>query len=102
MAWHIGQKVVCIKRGKWAHGYGTEIDPVFGQVLTIRTRHVDPNGFLVLRFEEIHNEPGRYFSGVMEVAYAAFRFRRVASKPTDISIFTSMLAPSPKKARQRA
>jgi hypothetical protein len=85
MAFHVGQEVVCIKREPWRYektkrpsGCG----PVYGEVCTVHDfRHHD--GFLVFA-----NHYG---------CYKPDYFRPVVKRKTDISIFTKMLTPAPKK-----
>jgi hypothetical protein len=89
MAFRIGQKVSCIKRGEWS-GMPTAIDPVYGGVYTIRTIEDTADGPF-LRFHEIHNPP-HWFTGV-EPRYNARQFRPVAGqkRETSISIFKEIL-----------
>jgi hypothetical protein len=48
-----------------------------------------------LWLDEIKNPVLRYTDGdVGEIPFAAFRFRPVVERKTDISIFTAMLKPS--------
>lgn len=95
MGFHVGQKVVCIKRGKWesSHPEGrvpkSETQPVFGRVYTIR--EIEPfiiDGYQGLLFEEIFNPLGE---SPLEVCFNASRFRPIIERKTDISIFTKIL-----------
>jgi hypothetical protein len=102
MTFRVGQRVVCVKRDAWTDALSQlplEADnfPVFGMVYTVRT--IDAaHGNLYLRFEEIVNAPRNYVNGLDECNFWAARFRPV--KETDISIFTAMLAPTPKQKQR--
>ena len=104
---HIGQKVVCINT--WPqddvdnYGYGDEVGPVAGSVYTIRDIEWRDDGSegtpcVCVRLYEITNPVRIYTSGgkgePWEQNFGAYRFRPV--KTTDISIFTAMLAPTPR------
>lgn len=99
MAFHVGQKVACIKRGSWSYridGRATmfgEICPNCGDILTIREMIVSDDT-LFLRFKEIQNPLCEYRNGLSECKFAASRFRPVIERKTDISIFTKMLMPN--------
>lgn len=82
---HVGQLVVCVKRGEWKLVDGDEIvegrDPHKGEVLTISGIDVRCGG-LYLRFFEIDHSPD-------EVWYDSNRFRPL---PDDrIAIFRQLL-----------
>lgn len=87
----VGQKVVCIKRGRWS---GVEVcSPKYGDILTIRAitkscREAEPG----LMFEEIKNPEMVFGCGCLcEPDFSVWRFRPITKKKTDISIFTAML-----------
>ena len=87
-AFHVGQKVVCIRgatrssmtRGNWA--------PKTGGVYTVRGIYNGPER-VDLNFEEyVHHE---FHDCGAEYGWDASRFRPVVERKTDISIFTDML-----------
>ena len=86
--WHVGMKVVCVKRGEWSGGSLAECVPAYGEVYTVRTMEDTPEG-LFLRLHELSN-PECFGT---EPQFWAVRFRPVETRKTDISIFTSMLSP---------
>jgi len=98
---HVGQKVVCVET--WAlslgDGYGDEVGPVAGNVYTIRSIQVGRKAREVtVRLHEITNPIRPYYIiGMWEPDFNVRRFRPV--KTTDISIFTAMLAPTPRVKR---
>jgi hypothetical protein len=82
MTFHVGQKVVCIKKNRWIglDGIGNEPgDPVFGGIYTIAS--IDQS-FLGLKECRSDSE------------YFMLHFRPVVAPKTDISIFTRMLNPA--------
>lgn len=87
MTFRVGQKVVCVKRGRWIGGYRNEIDPVYGVVYTIREIETDSPHGTMLRFAEIVNRKRRYSEGVSEARYWAIHFRPVV----DISDLESIV-----------
>lgn len=92
MAWYdSGKKVVCIKRGAWNKINPRETDPVYGDVLTIRTSQMsESKGKRYLRFFEIRNPLCRVDShgASVEAAYAVDQFCPV--QPTKRSTETGM------------
>lgn len=86
---HVGQKVVCIKKGKWSKGFGWERVPLFGHIYTVRA--IDRNGLLLL---EVINPIAIHDDGLDEPHWCETRFRPVVERKTDISIFTRMLTPN--------
>lgn len=94
MAFHVGQKVVCIldfpDRGL------SELQPVKGSIYTVRAIDCFPQGE-ALRLYELVNIPGRYAEGVGETSFGTSAFRPVVERKTDISIFQQMLTPSTNK-----
>lgn len=95
MIFKIGQKVVLVDASGWdAHDYILWDYPKQGDVYTIREIvPIAELGFNCLRLEEIRNEPARSreIGELMEPCFRASRFRPLAEKKTDISIFTAML-----------
>lgn len=98
---HIGQLVICIKRGPWINDDSGieiklpgEVQPVFGTVYTVRTVDAD-DGREYLRLAEIVNPPVR--RGNAEVQYNGCRFRPV--DPQRLSIFRKALTPIREKER---
>lgn len=92
MSFHIGQKVVCIKRDAWGGGnaFGDECFPRFGEIYTVR--FVDQeSGVSWIRLEEIVNPLHPYIGDLTEASFRSDRFRPIVSTKTDISIFTRML-----------
>lgn len=76
MAFHVGQKVVCVDASEHKALHA-------GTVYTIAA---------------IHHEDGETFVGLLEIPrnhadWYAWRFRPVVEPKTDISIFTAMLTP---------
>jgi hypothetical protein len=88
MAFHVGQKVVCIL-DRWVNLYGGEQvpGPKKGEVCTI-TKISSWNKFTMIDLAGW----GR--------CYSAANFRPVVEKPTSIAIFTAMLTPSPKQVER--
>lgn len=98
MSFHVGQRVVCVnaKRPAGRTYYNDEVFPVTGGVYTIRSMFIrQKTGALLLRLYEIVNKEGEYDEGFQEAGFNCSRFRPV--RDTDISIFTAMLNPVPKK-----
>jgi hypothetical protein len=102
MSFHVGQRVVCVddkRRLKKADMSGL----TRGQIYTVRWCGV--HEFLPfwpetpsIRVEEIHRDQDPYDlrdPRLFDTPFRASRFRPV--KETDISIFTAMLAPTPKQ-----
>lgn len=89
----VGQKVVCVSDDWNADFYEGEHRPIKGNVYTIREISNGRKIPVVLRFEELVN-PKLYCGGTSECRYNANKFRPVAERKTDISIFKAMLNPS--------
>lgn len=94
---HVGQHVVCVKRGKWKReDLLGETHPHYGQVFTVRA--IDyRGGRAVLRFEEIRNPAMRRGpdGSPAEVKYWASRFRPLQDSCLDI--FRQLLVNPPKQ-----
>jgi hypothetical protein len=95
---HVGQKVVCVKRGPWRNAAGWAGDgrihfPLSGAVYTVRGLDKRPNGVSLL-LEEITNPP--MFAG-FEPSFDADRFRPLRKRTTDISAFKALLNTSDEK-----
>ncbi len=98
---HIGQKMVCINDKPMLFTRSDVISIVNGRIYTIRGIDLDGcavDGIPGLWLEEVVDQPERTCLGVRERSYCASRFRPV--RTTDISIFTAMLAPTPRVKRQ--
>jgi hypothetical protein len=86
MTFRVGQKVVCVNDEP---GYVIKVDWLIrGRVYTIR-RIDEMAGGLGLSFYELPD-----FQKCKKSGWAANRFRPIAERKTDISIFTAMLNPS--------
>jgi hypothetical protein len=104
MAFHIGQKVVCIDADPTfinQHG-NLDMDGLTkGCVYTIRAIGEAPFwGGTSIWLEEIHRSIEPLWMQLGEMPYDVRRFRPVVEKKTDISIFTAMLTPSPKQVER--
>lgn len=88
--YRIGQKVTQIKPFKWRNSRYAEVTPEYGVVYTVRTIS-EKDGMTFLRFYEIKNPLHVYADGEMEMNFAARWFRPLIDKPTDISIFKTIL-----------
>jgi hypothetical protein len=92
MTFHVGQKVVCVKIGKWVSldaGPRPSHLPRKGQIFTI-AKIVDARPLTFLRLDEISKDADGNFHVFEDV-----HFRPV--KTNDISVFRAMLVPSPKQ-----
>lgn len=90
MSFHVGQKVVCVDDSPPRSGLTFKAHPVKGRVYTIAaigSMDGEPAVDLV--------ELGKLGACLQYPDWLASRFRPV--KETDISIFTSMLVPTPKQ-----
>lgn len=92
MAFHVGQKVVCILDYGKPEMPGDVIWPEKNKIYTIRTLLAigrEPS----LRVSEIKNAPHLYsnISVPIEPAFVVYAFRPLIENKTDISIFTKML-----------
>ena len=99
MNFHVGQKIVCVKDSPWRNGYTDEACPTYGNIYTIRAIKIFEqfdNG-VGLHLCEIVNAPREYQIGFTECFFQASRFRPLAKRKTDISIFQEMLLITPKK-----
>lgn len=95
MSFHVGQRVVCVDDRYTTHSNRREL--YSGNVYTIRRLDtVDGMPCVCLHEIPLRYSPSR---GWIDYPFRATRFRPV--KETDISIFTAMLAPTPKQ-KQRA
>lgn len=101
MSFHVGQRVVCVDDASrpgllWSIGKAWgDLDGLRkGTIYTVRGIELAPIGVLTLKLREIvrKSPPG---TGNLDAGFAAFRFRPVVE--TDISIFTAMLNPVPKR-----
>jgi hypothetical protein len=90
MTFRIGQQVECIDDLGFEYSNGEQL-PVKGSVYSIREIDAEMGLETALRFEELKNKRGHYIDQSSECCFLAWRFRPVVR--TDISIFTSMLAP---------
>jgi hypothetical protein len=102
MAFHVGQKVVCVNASRPARRVYLPDDklPLTGGIYTVREIS-DSEGTTCLLLNEIINKPRQFREGFCEGAFTASRFRPV--KTTDIEVFHRLLAPTGKrKARQSA
>jgi hypothetical protein len=101
MTFRIGQRVVCVDVRGWKPRMWKNWNyPNKGDVYTIREILADRDGLTCVRLVELLNRPGINFqlNIVDEPFFGGFRFRPV--KETDISIFTAMLAPTPKQKQR--
>jgi hypothetical protein len=102
MTFHVGQKVVCIKRGSWANEFGAagdEVFPSFGEVYTIR--RIEDGRWLLL--VEIVNRLREYGDGELgEARFCASRFRPVVERKTDIGFAHEILRKVSRKHPVRA
>lgn len=103
----VGMKVVCVnddpffvvKKGRNASMDGLRK----GAVYAIRATGVCPCWLVqVVWLDEIVREIEDGFERYGELGFGAARFRPIVEKKTDISIFTSMLTPAPKKVTEPA
>lgn len=107
MAFHVGQKVVCIReRDEWTGPRAAMTRttfPVKDAVYTVRDVFAHPlsvSDSIYLRLAEIHNTPAPTVLGLFEAGFVTTGFRPVVERKTDISLFTAML--TPKKAKENA
>lgn len=97
MTFRVGQEVVCVAPPIVEPYYPNEVGPLVGHIYTIRAFHPDGDAIVV---DEIINPYNIYFDEVggkefQEPYWLLKRFRPVVKTETNISIFTSMLSPSP-------
>lgn len=103
---HVGQNVVCVDANfsaTWQMDC-TKQRPVRNGIYTVRafgSWNFSTGLIDALWLCEVNNPVVRWRCGdVSEVGFAAWRFRPVVAPKTDISIFTEMLTPAPKRARE--
>jgi hypothetical protein len=105
---YVGQKVRCVRETDndraWQRDYAARcgiVFPTVGAVYTVRWLGIykfEGDSKPALRVVEITNPVTRWLDGdVAELAFNINRFRPLDERKTDISVFTSLLAPSPKK-----
>lgn len=88
MAFHVGQKVVCVDARAiepFTGAHGMLGDLALGSIYSVASISRDGNG-VVLHLNEILRPSNK--------GYYAVRFRPVIERKTDISIFTAMLTPN--------
>jgi len=88
--WHVGMKVVCLEEGHV--GDIPNAPPHAGEVCTVAWLGTDGDDVLIDLQEYPKPECDVWFRG-----YFARYFRPVQTRPTDITIFTSMLVNPPKE-----
>lgn len=99
MAFHVGQKVVCVDADSPVPGeapdsvWGTGEAVVTGQTYTVRRFYLR-KGHPTLWLDEVCRNPSSVVHWGVDVGYGAWRFRPVIERKTDISIFTAMLTPN--------
>jgi hypothetical protein len=100
VSFHVGQKIVCIHDG-WRHPfiYLVQSLPKKGAIYHVRGfegEKYDPAaavGCAYIWLSEIVNPP---VSGI-EPSFSVRFFRPVTERKTDISVFTKLLTPAPKR-----
>lgn len=100
MTFRVGQRVICVDDrplpretgSRWVDGEGV----IAGQVYTIKRVYVNSGHHLVWLEEVARSDIAMAVFGP-DVGYGQFRFRPLAERETDISIFTSLLTPSKPK-----
>jgi hypothetical protein len=98
MAFRVGQKVVCVN-DEYNHPNWSNIPnrPVAASIYTVRQIifgwYDDDREHAAILLDEIKNPVEQWYGEVnpSECPFAAFRFRPVVERKTDISIFTKML-----------
>ncbi len=95
MAFHVGQKVVCIDANfspdwhtiPWSTTGTLAILPTQGTIYTVRGSKIwhfkDSGDQLGLYLNEVVNPPGNFKWGKMEHPFAAWRFRPVVERNTE-------------------
>lgn len=105
-SWYCGMKVVLVD-DQWVHFKANTMRgnsyPTVGGVYIIRDiGMVGLDGEVALRLAEIQNPVLQWPDGyVMELAFAARRFRPVQTRPTSIAIFQRILSNPHKKIHNR-
>lgn len=91
----VGQKVVCVRSWENLYGHKNISGPLEGEIYTIREIgfiHPDRPDILTVRLAEIVNsELDSEEYGKWEPSFAAYRFRPLVERKTDISCFTKLL-----------
>ena len=90
MTFRVGQQVTMIRPHTFSDMWLDEVQPVFGEVYTIRAIVTHPH-CLGLMFQEIRNPSDRYVLANGECSFNSGRFRPVTKSKTDISVFKKML-----------
>ena len=95
MAFHVGQRVVCVDGDFSRKKLRGETLPIKGVVYTVREAGIhDIYGLPYVRLVEIVNEPQEYRFGVTEACFRASKFRPLDEARLDQ--FRDHLAPAPK------
>ncbi|MCO5072076.1 MAG: hypothetical protein M9944_12800 [Rhizobiaceae bacterium] len=91
--WHAGMKVVCVDNAPFQGCRWPSEDeiPVVGNHYTISSVMVDDEGLVIVHLEELKRSKWSVRRFGPLAGYAAWRFRPVQTRKTDISIFTAML-----------
>lgn len=89
--WHVGMKVVCVDSDSGPGVWDECEQPVIGEVYTIRSIITDDEGWVIVHLDEIQRTERSVGRWGPLAGYAAYRFRPVQTRKTDISIFTAML-----------
>lgn len=96
----VGQKVVCLI-DEWSSSgvasllaHAPHTFPQKGKIYTIRNIETFREGFVYLHFVEIVNPVIPFFHGPWEQGWDYRRFRPLADRKTDISVFTALLTPA--------
>lgn len=99
MAFHVGQKVVCVDpdtgRGIWCRGEA----PTKGDVYTVAGFGLTSDGAPSLYFREIQRGERTVKYYKYDPGYAAFRFRPAQERKTDISWAHKLVQPNAKSRK---
>jgi len=90
MTFHIAQQVTMIRPHSFSLMLPDEVQPVFGEVYTIRDISSHPR-VIGLIFREIRNPSGRYLSPSGECSFNSEFFRPVIKNKTDIGFAHEIL-----------
>lgn len=102
MTFRPGQLVICINDSFNFNTFDPDaILPIKDSVYRIRETFVR-DGKPQLRLCEIRNPVREYLSGRYECSFHPSRFRPIAKRKTDISIFKKMETPSRSRAKENA
>ncbi len=103
MAFHVGQKVVCVNANPWPGmvQFGDDEAPILGGRYTIRRVFVWRDGTLVFWLNELARNADSRAEHGDDVGYGAWRFRPVRTTDKGMEILNSLLLPKPKKVKQR-